>query len=202
MSKIWNERYNSDQFIYGTEPNEFFKTVIETLKTGKILLPAEGEGRNAIYAAKLGWESVAFDGSKIAQEKALAYAKSSNTSVKYNLNTFEEINYQTNEFDCIALIFAHVEADNKKKYFRKLLKYLKPGGVLIFEGFCRSHSINQANNPSAGGPRDLDMLFTLNELEEIFNELNTIQLTENSIELKEGLGHIGEANVIRYIGKK
>ena len=51
----WNDRYSKDEYAYGEEPNRYLKEQLEKLAVGKILFPAEGEGRNAVFAAKLGW---------------------------------------------------------------------------------------------------------------------------------------------------
>ena len=59
---MWDTRYASEGYAYGIAPNEFFKNSVATYKpSGKMLLPAEGEGRNAVYAAKEGLEVTAFD---------------------------------------------------------------------------------------------------------------------------------------------
>ncbi|EMO25801.1 thiopurine S-methyltransferase domain protein [Leptospira interrogans serovar Bataviae str. HAI135] len=57
----WNERYSKEEFAFGEQPNEYLKEQLEKLEIGKILFPAEGEGRNAVFAAKLGWNVSAFD---------------------------------------------------------------------------------------------------------------------------------------------
>ena len=61
MKEFWNERYSQEAYAYGTEPNAFFKSRIDQLSPGKLLLPAEGEGRNAVYAATKGFEVSAYD---------------------------------------------------------------------------------------------------------------------------------------------
>lgn len=65
MKELWDKRYNTDQFIYGTTPNGFLKSELDKLKAGKLLLPGEGEGRNAIYAASRGWSVEAFHTSQL-----------------------------------------------------------------------------------------------------------------------------------------
>ena len=69
MNSFWNERYSTNEYAYGTEPNEFFKSVLSKLEVGKLLLPGEGEGRNAVYAAKQGWHVTAFDTSIAGKTK-------------------------------------------------------------------------------------------------------------------------------------
>ena len=57
----WNDRYSKDEFAYGEAPNNYLKEQLTKINVGKILFPAEGEGRNAVYAAKIGWTVSAFD---------------------------------------------------------------------------------------------------------------------------------------------
>jgi hypothetical protein len=73
-TSTWNERYGADEYVYGKEPNGFLKEFIDNHPPGKILLPAEGEGRNAVYAASKGWEVTAFDFSEEGKKKALKLA--------------------------------------------------------------------------------------------------------------------------------
>ena len=61
MKDFWNERYGAPEYAYGTEPNVFFKQELDGLKPGRLLLPAEGEGRNGVYAAEKGWSVSAYD---------------------------------------------------------------------------------------------------------------------------------------------
>jgi hypothetical protein len=48
MKEFWNERYANEEYAYGEEPNEFFKQELARLQPGRILLPADGEGRNGV----------------------------------------------------------------------------------------------------------------------------------------------------------
>ncbi|MEZ0130354.1 class I SAM-dependent methyltransferase, partial [Flavobacterium sp. LBUM151] len=109
----WNDRYSNEEFAYGEEPNNYFKEQIEKLKPGTILFPAEGEGRNAVYAAKLGWTVSAFDISEEGKNKALKLAETNNVSIDYKVGELETLNYHTEQFDAIALIYAHFPAEIK-----------------------------------------------------------------------------------------
>ena len=149
MKEFWNERYSSEEFSYGTAPNEFFKNEIEKLSPGKILFPAEGEGRNSVFAAKLGWQVTAFDFSEAGREKALDLAGRSGVTIDYQLVGYEDFEAQPEYFDCLVLIFAHPPEGKRSEYYRKLIKYLRPGGSLILEGFAKEQI-----NYSTGGPRN------------------------------------------------
>lgn len=71
----WNDRYSKNGFAFGEAPNDYLKEQLEKLDTGTILFPAEGEGRNAVFAAKLGWTVSAFDISVEGKNKAILLAK-------------------------------------------------------------------------------------------------------------------------------
>ena len=92
----WNDRYSNEAFAYGEEPNLYLKEQLEKLSTGDILFAAEGEGRNAVFAAKLGWNSSAFDISIEGKNKALQLAESNNVSIDYRVGELETLDFKTN----------------------------------------------------------------------------------------------------------
>lgn len=195
MTEMWNKRFALEEYVYGKEPNVFFKEQLLRHPSGKILLPAEGEGRNAVFAAKMGWNVDAFDTSIEAKKKAERLAQENNVQIKYHLSSYEEADYKDNSFDLISLIYAH--SSNRQQNHRRLLKFLKPGGILLIEGFSKK----QMNN-TTGGPRNVEMLFSKEELEDDFISLSELLFTEVDIHLDEGEHHNGKASVIRLIGKK
>jgi cyclopropane fatty-acyl-phospholipid synthase-like methyltransferase len=197
MTNIWNERYSSEEYIYGTEPNVFFSEKLIQLKPGKILLPAEGEGRNAVFAAKKGWQVTAFDNSIEGQKKALQLAEKESVSISYQIDSYDSANFPNEYFDCIALIYTHMPPGKRTVYHQKLASFLKSGGYLILEGFSK----NQLQYNS-GGPKDYEMLFSVEELKSDFSDCNIIQIEETETELKEGTYHDGKASVIRLFASR
>ncbi|PLW96577.1 MAG: SAM-dependent methyltransferase [Marinilabiliales bacterium] len=197
MKEFWNERYAKESYVYGTSPNAFFKEQLSLLDMGTILLPAEGEGRNAVYAAKLGWDVYAFDYSAQAQHKAIKLSEERRVSIHYEVASFDEITFKPDFFDCIALFFVHVHPDERKTYHRKIVEWLKLGGTLLLEGFSKE----QINKPS-GGPKNINMLFSEKELTDDFNTLRHIEIYDFNTHLDEGSFHQGEASVIRMKGIK
>ncbi len=195
-SSFWDERFGMDKYIYGTEPNVFFKTHLDVLPPGKILLPAEGEGRNAVYAARQGWEVHALDFSEQGLAKALQLAKQYGVSINYEIADVAQ--YNTDErFDVVAFLFMHQAADQRKAIFRRYLDFLKPGGRVIIEVFNKK----QLGLPS-GGPKNLDYLIDASELAEIFADLDLQLLEEVETELNEGDHHSGLGRTSRMIGVK
>ena len=195
----WNDRYSNEAFAYGEEPNNFFKEQIEKLNAGTILFPAEGEGRNAVYAAKLGWEAAAFDISAEGKNKALKLAEANNVTIDYKIGELETLNYQPEQFDAIALIYAHFPADIKSRYHKTLDKYLRKTSIIIFEAFSKRHIDYLAKNEKVGGPKDIEMLFSIDDIKSNFVNYEII---EKEIELSEGLFHNGKGSVIRFAGRK
>lgn len=198
----WNDRYSNSAFAYGEEPNNFFKEQIEKLNPGTVLFPAEGEGRNAVYAAKLGWEVAAFDISEEGKNKALKLAEINDVTIDYKVGELETLNYQPEQFDAIALIYAHFPAEIKSYLHKTLETYLRKDGIIIFEAFSKKHLEYLAINDKVGGPKDIESLFSIEEIKADFPNYEIIQLEEKEIELNEGLFHNGKGSVIRFVGKK
>lgn len=197
MSIFWDNKYSQKDFLYGRKPNEFFKEHLDELEPGILLLPGEGEGRNAVYAALKGWHVWAFDSSEVAVSKALGLAGMNQTSIRYDQNTVEGFHPGETGFDAIGLIYTHFLPEIRHSFFRNLQNWLNPNGKIILEGF-RKDQIHR----SSGGPKSLDMLYSVEELRNDFNNLYIEELKTETIELNEGPGHQGEADVIRFVATK
>ena len=198
----WDDRYSNEEFAYGTTPNNYLKEQIEKLNTRTILFPAEGEGRNAVFAAKLGWEVSAFDISEEGKNKAIKLAETNNVVIDYKVGQLETLNYKAEQFDAIALIYAHFPAEIKSSIHKTLETYLRKGGIIIFEAFSKKHLEYLAINDKVGGPKDIESLFSIEEIQADFPNYEIIELEEKEIELNEGLFHNGKGSVIRFVGRK
>lgn len=195
-AEFWNERYSKNEYIYGTQPNRFFKEQLDKLKPGSILLPAEGEGRNAVYAASKGWSVTAFDISENGKKKAIRLSKENNVSIDYKVA--EVFDFKTNKkFDVIGLSYAHFPEDIRRQANQYVLQFLKTGGTVIFEAFAKA----QLGNAS-GGPKNQEMLFSIKEIKEEFSGLQFEILEQQTIQLNEGQQHKGKAEVIRFLAQK
>lgn len=198
----WNDRYSADEFAYGEQPNNYLREQLMQLDTGTILFPAEGEGRNAVFAAKLGWKVSAFDISIEGKNKALQLAENNNVSIDYQVGELQELDYKAEQFDAIALIYAHFPSAIKSTYHKILSNYLRNRGLLIFEAFSKKHLDYLAKNEKVGGPKEIDMLFSIEEIRTDFENYEVLALEEKEIELNEGLFHNGLGSVIRFVGRK
>ena len=182
MKDFWNERFSHEEYAYGTEPNVFFKQSLDQYKPGL--------------------EAYAFDISEEGRRKALELAKKENVTLNYEVGNFAELLLTQNNYDAIGLIFAHFPPEIKTQFYKKMMELLKPGGLVILEGFSKENLELKKANPQIGGPGQLELLFSLEEIKADFPSLEILQLEKCLVKLEEGKFHVGTASVIRFVGKK
>ncbi|NIG55452.1 bifunctional 2-polyprenyl-6-hydroxyphenol methylase/3-demethylubiquinol 3-O-methyltransferase UbiG [Chitinophaga sp. Cy-1792] len=198
----WEERYASPVYAYGKTPNKFFEEWLLKFKPGTILMPADGEGRNGVFAALNGWRVTSTDQSEQGQLKALQLAAENGVPLDYVTGDFGEMNFPPASFDAIGLIFAHFPGDKKSGFHQLCNTFLKPGGIVIFEAYSKQHLQYKEKNPEVGGPNDITMLFSTEELFHDFPHYEIILLEEKEVLQEEGIFHNGLSSVIRFVGRK
>lgn len=197
QQEFWNSKFSRDGFLYGKKPNEFIKDCsLNFQKNKKVLCLGEGEGRNAIYLAKEGFSVDAIDASDIGLGKLSERA------------ALEEVNVDTKCIDinewlpnklygAVVFSYMHLELNEMKKLFPKIEDALYKDGFLVAEVFSK----NQIEKNS-GGPKNLDLLYSVEEIKSCISNLKVHKLEECEVELDEGNGHQGNASVIRLIAQK
>jgi SAM-dependent methyltransferase len=196
MKEFWDERFGVEEYAYGIHPNEFFKQSLDGLTPGKIFLPAEGEGRNAVYAARQGWDVTALDYSVKGREKALRLAERSQVMIDYRVGSLFDFS-AADAFDAVGLVFLHFPPAERKMVHAGLIRSLKPGGYIIAELFHK----NQIRN-SSGGPPNIELLYSVEDIRSDFSSLHIEQLEHKTIMLDEGPFHQGSADVVRLLAMK
>lgn len=197
MNDFWDNRYSSEDFVYGTEPNEFFKSEINRISPGRLLALAEGEGRNGVYAASLGWVVDSVDFSSVAKEKALKLASERNTSVNYFVSDLADFEPAEETYDAVSMIFMHLDPLLSGIVHKRAVSALKSGGRIILEVYAKEQL-----GKESGGPQNLDMLYSVEDIKHNFKELKIITLEKETVHLTESRYHSGEAVVIRFVGGK
>lgn len=197
MKAFWDERYRSKEYVYGKEPNAFFAATIQGIRRGKLLLPCEGEGRNAVFAASNGWEVHAFDQSEEGRKKCLQLATESHCELEYSIVDALLFDYGLQSFDAIGLIYAHFPPVIRKQIHQNCLNALRQGGIIIMEAFTPKQLAY-----SSGGPKQLEMLYTREVIQDDFVGAASIEIEELETELSEGSYHKGTAAILRAIIKK
>ena len=199
---LWNTRFSEPGYAYGETPNVYLVEQLEGLAPGTILFGAEGEGRNAVYAAGRGWTVAACDISEAGRNKARQLARKNGVEIDYRVGELPELGFQPAQFDVVALIYAHFPPRVRREYHRLLDTYLKPGGKIIFEGFGERHLAYRERDPKIGGPWDGRLLFSEAELRWDFADYTVEELGEQERELHQGKYHNGVGSVLRFVGKK
>ena len=92
MKDFWDSRYKETAFVYGEMPNVFFAEELKKIEPGTIILPCEGEGRNAVFAAQLGWNVKAFDFSESGKQKAETLAQKNKLQLTTALKILQMLN--------------------------------------------------------------------------------------------------------------
>jgi cyclopropane fatty-acyl-phospholipid synthase-like methyltransferase len=203
MKAMWDELYGQKEYAYGVNPNEFLKEALQRYKVrGKILFPADGEGRNGVYAAEQGLLVTSFDLSIEGKKKALNLAEERGVQLRYEVGNLFEQDVLAPEYDAVALIYAHFPPNLRAQYHQKVVDLLAEGGLIIIEGFSTNNLPYREKNPKVGGPANIEMLFTEEMMQTDFRNLEILYLEEVETELKEGLYHVGLGKVIRFIGRK
>tara|TARA_B100000780_G_scaffold74702_1_gene50232 strand:- start:1769 stop:2380 length:612 start_codon:yes stop_codon:yes gene_type:complete len=202
MRDHWDKRYLENEAAYGQLPNRFFYTALTELKNEMkfeertILLPCDGEGRNALFAAKMGLKTTSFDKSEIGVSKSLQWAKNSGLEVTSSCEDAFQYTPQ-DKFDIVCLIFAHMPETRRKEFHNLALDWLKPGGIFMLEGFHK----NQLGLHS-GGPKKTEMLFDEEMLLHDFSQLNIRSMVKVNQNLDEGPFHQGPAVTLQLIAEK
>lgn len=197
MKEQWDQRYAESKYIYGTRANLFFEEQLAKLKPTSILLPGDGEGRNAAYAALQGWKVDAFDYSDQAVKNAKEFLKSQNVEVNFYAASILEHGNVIIKYDAIGFFYLHLHSKDRPVAHQFLSDSLNTGGALILEVFSKSQL-----GRDTGGPRNEDMLYSLAEIRNDFKEFGFLMLEETETELSEGDLHNGKAMLIRFVGVK
>lgn len=193
----WDERYSEAGFTYGTAPNEFLVSMVDRIPQGKILSLAEGEGRNAVYLASLGYEVTGVDGSEVGLRKAQKLAMERGvaiTTIHADLSAFE---MESGEWDGIIACYCHLPPAIRIPLHRAAVQGLAPGGVFVLEAFSKEQLAY-----GTGGPKSLDMLMSLDELKRELAGLEFVHAVQMEREVREGRGHTGPASVVQILAVK
>jgi 2-polyprenyl-3-methyl-5-hydroxy-6-metoxy-1,4-benzoquinol methylase len=198
-AETWNRRYAGDDFLFGTEPNAWLREHAGSLpSSGHILSVADGEGRNSVWLAQRGFHVDAFDVAHRAVEKARAFAQRQGVSVNFAVADVDGFAWPEAAYDGVAAIFVQfADPVTRARLFKRIARSLKPGGVLILQGYTPKQL-----DYRTGGPPILSHLYTRDLLESAFSDLSIIELREYEAEVSEGQGHSGQSALIGLAARR
>lgn len=194
---FWNQRYGGEAYAYGVEPNDFLVEQTHRIPAGRVLCLAEGEGRNAVYLAKRGYEVTAVDMSAAGLDKARRLAAASGVAITTQLADLASYEIEPQAWQGIVSIFAHVPPPLRQRLYGSVVHGLRPGGVVIVEAYNPRQLHYQT-----GGPRQLELLVSLNALREELHGLTEVVGREVDRPVVEGEFHTGLGAVVQYLARK
>ena len=194
-NRFWNERYTTTEYLYGTEANTFLAENAHLLH-GPVLSLSEGEGRNAVFIASRGLRVVGVDCSEVGLEKAKSLATSRGVVIETEVADLADYQPKERHFGSVVSISAHLPSSVREKLYPLIEKSLKPNGVVLLEAYSETQL-----KRGTGGPKDIDMLMSVEKLRKEFPNLTPILIREIEREVSEGEGHTGIASVVQYIAR-
>lgn len=195
---FWDRMYDVEGFRYGTAPNAFMaKSLPSHLKKGQsVLCVGDGEGRNGVWCAEQGYAVTSIEPSGVGAKKIAKLAEARGVRLEIVRDHMPSPGVDDASFDAVVLSYVHTSPSMRSAVHDACIRALRPGAVIVLEAFSKAQLDNERKS---GGPRNPDMLFTTKRLSEDFAALDILLLEEEIIELDEGPGHTGEADVVRMI---
>jgi SAM-dependent methyltransferase len=195
---LWDNRYNSSEYIFGTEPNDFLRDRVGEIPSGgRVLCIGDGEGRNAVFLAGLGFQVTAMDASAVGMQKAQELAQRMNVQIQTVVGDLAEFAFGTQCWDGFVSIFCHLPPVLRSAVHAQVLSALAPKGVFLLEGYAPSQL-----QYKTGGPSDPAMLYELDAVSQELAGLDVVVLEEVIREIQEGTAHRGTSATVQYIGRK
>ncbi|MDJ0992224.1 MAG: class I SAM-dependent methyltransferase [Dinoroseobacter sp.] len=196
---MWNERYDRPDYLFGTEPADFLKAQAQHLpETGRVLVVADGEGRNSVYLAGRGLDVTAFDYAPNALTKAQSLAEARGVEVSFRQADIFQWNWSAAPYDAVVAIFIQFMGPQPRRaVFEGLKTALKPGGVLLLHGYAPRQV-----QYGTGGPPAEENMYTLPLLAEAFSGFHVLHQADYDAEIEEGPGHSGRSGLIDFVARK
>jgi 2-polyprenyl-3-methyl-5-hydroxy-6-metoxy-1,4-benzoquinol methylase len=197
---FWNKRFNTPDYIFGKAPNEYLQAQawLHLKKGDSVLCVADGEGRNSVWLAKQGMRVDAFDLSEIALSKAVALATEEAVQVQFSLASSDTWEWEPNQYDAVVGIFIQfADPVMRARLFAQMISTLRPGGVLIIQGYTPKQLVLKT-----GGPSILEHLYTEDLIRDLISDLEIIDLCVYEKMLSEGSKHTGMSALLGLVARK
>lgn len=132
----WNRSLVGDStYTFKKEANNLLVQTAQAVKPGKALCVAMGQGRNALFLARNGWEVTGFDLADEAVAYAVKEARAEKLQLTTHIESFETFDYGTAKWDMITWLYGGCLGIDG--ITEKIKNALKPGGLFVFEFFHR-----------------------------------------------------------------
>lgn len=199
MGNIWDERYATDEYFFGKEPNAFLAAQRELLKPGETCLAvADGEGRNGVWLAEQGLNVHSVDSSGVALEKARQLAQQRGVRINFARVDLLQWDWGENCYDVVVAVFIQfVGPLQRAQIFENIRRCLKPGGLLLLHGYGPRQL-----EYGTGGPSQVENLYTEEMLQMAFSGWEILSLRAYDEHINEGVGHRGMSALVDMVARK
>jgi len=131
--EFWDSRFSEAGYAYGEEPNDFLRSTCRQSAVGDALSLCEGEGRNAVYLARLGFRVTAVDFSEVGLAKARALAEKQGVAITTLVADLADFDLGNARWDLVVSIFAQPPSPVRQRLYHQLHQALRPQGRLVLE---------------------------------------------------------------------
>jgi len=194
---FWDQRFAGDDYVYGTEPNQFVREQAGRIPPGPVLMIGDGEARNGVFLAGLGHAVTSVDQSPVAQGKAAALAAARGVSLDLVLADLADYRPPAGRFAAVVSIFCHLPPALRAEVHRRAAEALAPGGVFLIEAYTPAQLAH-----ATGGPRDPELLYTRELLVADLAGLDVELAVEREREVHEGARHTGLGAVVQVVARR
>jgi len=196
---LWDERFAGEDYLFGEAPNAFLARQAARLKPGqRTLAVADGEGRNGVWLAEQGLSIHSVDSSAVAQEKARRLAARRHVSLDLERVDLLAWPFPEEAYDVVVAIFIQFTGPAERtRMFEAMKRALKPGGLLLLEGY-RPEQLAFGT----GGPSQVENLYTQELLRAAFADFEIEALDAYDAHLEEGARHKGMSALIDLVARK
>ena len=197
--EFWNGRFATESYVFGTRPAAFLLDNLHYIPAAsRVLVPADGEGRNSVFLAKKGHSVVATDIADNGIAKARKLAEQSGVEVEFRHLDLQGWQWPNAEFDAVAAIFIQFAPPAfRDEIFAGMKHALRPGGVVLLHGYTPKQLEYRT-----GGPSVVEQLYTEQLLHSAFGDWEVLRLVSYERELDEGQGHKGRSAVIDLVARR
>lgn len=131
---MFNNIYMSDKPGFATQPNSLLISTAETRKPGRALDIGMGQGRNSVFLALKGWDVTGFDLSDEGIAVARRNAERAGVNINAIVGTEDKFDYGTEQWDMVVFVYEPFPITTAA-YVERLRRSLRPGGIIVIEGF-------------------------------------------------------------------
>ncbi|MEZ4695415.1 MAG: class I SAM-dependent methyltransferase [Rhodothermales bacterium] len=194
---MWDDRYSQAEFVYGTEPNDFLRDNARKIPGPDVISLAEGEGRNAVFLAGLGFNVTGVDSSRVGLDKAQRLAKVRSVKITTVQSDLADFDFGVEKFDGLVSVFCHLPTALNRSVFKMAIRSLRPGGIVVLEAY----SPRQLDY-GTGGPPNIELLHSVEEWKQILDGFEFELAHEVVRMIEEGEYHKGQSSVVQIIARK